>query len=142
MTNASQKFHYEAGSVRVFSFEPSPGWLEFMVTDDVHYRIRFHPDHEGGCYTAGIDAEYSDDQPAGLADFTSSHEGNGYFAPGEVTISGDGTLAAMARQKSAGHVDIRAGWTARLPIEFVEPVREAIALVENYLVEGVSTNEG
>ena len=142
MTNASQKFHYEAGSVRVFSFEPSPGWLEFMVTDDVHYRIRFHPDREGGCYTAGIDAEYSDERPGGLADYTRSHDGSASFAPGEVSISDDGLLAAMARQNSAAHVDIRSGWTARLPIEFVEPVREAIALVENCLVEGGNTNEG
>lgn len=81
--------------------------------------------------TGGIDAEWTDEQPGELANYTPSYEsGSSDCQPGEVTISDDGLLSVMPRQRSASHVVIRTGWTAQLPPEAVEPIRRAIALAE------------
>ncbi|EHU2889472.1 hypothetical protein AYI21_RS20600, partial [Acinetobacter baumannii] len=82
-------------------------------------------------FTVGIDAEWTDEQPGELANYTPSYEsGSSDCQPGEVTISDDGLLSVMPRQRSASHVVIRTGWTAQLPPEAVEPIRRAIALAE------------
>jgi len=78
-----------------------------------------------------FNADQIDEQPGGLANYTPSYEsGSSDCQPGEVTISDDGLLSVMPRQRSASHVVIRTGWTAQLPPEAVGPIRRAIALAE------------
>jgi hypothetical protein len=112
-----------------------------VVMDPVHYRVRFFLDREQATMGVGIDAEWSQEKPGELANYTPFYECNGVdgCGPGEVTISDDGLLSVMPRKKAPEHVDIRVGWTARLPIEMVEPVRRAIALCETRLSQWEGT---
>ncbi len=53
-----------------------------------HYRLRFFPHRDAARFTVGIDAEWSDEKPGGLANYTPSYEGgNDACQPGEVAIS-------------------------------------------------------
>lgn len=123
----------QTGDVRLSEIGDSRG-PAFVVTDDDHYRIRFQPDVEGGCMWVAIDAEWSDDHPGQLAAYTRDSEGAYELCrPGDVTIGDSGLLSVLAPQKGAGHVDIRIGWTAQLPVVFVAPIRRAIELAEAVL---------
>lgn len=99
----------------------------FVVLGPAH-RIRLSAYRESGRLSVGIDAEWSDDQPGQLADYTPQDSCD--CVPGEVTVSEDGLLTVMPRQSSAAHVVIRIGWTAQLPAEMFEATRRAIALAE------------
>ena len=60
--------------------------IEAMDPD--HYRLRFFPHRDAARVTVGIDAEWSDEKPGGLAHYTPSYEGgNDACQPGEVAIS-------------------------------------------------------
>ena len=122
--------HYRAGAWTVGEvIEAGAAWIVAMDPD--HYRLRFFPHRDAARFTVGIDAEWTDEQPGELANYTPSYEsGSSDCQPGEVTISDDGLLSVMPRQRSASHVVIRTGWTAQLPPEAVEPIRRAIALAE------------
>ena len=129
--------HYRAGAVEMGEVDEGRGpWL--VVMDPGHYRLRFFPNQERKTLSVGIDAEWSDDKPGSLANYTPIYEsGDDDCQPGDVTISDDGLLSVLPVQRAASHVVIRIGWTAQLPPELVEPIRRAIALAENYLIEGV-----
>jgi hypothetical protein len=124
--------HYRAGAVTMTEFDANPNVPCFVVMDQEHWRLRFFPDLEQATVGVGIDAEWKEDRPGELANYTPSYEYNGVYGcgPGEVTISDDGLLSVMPRMKAPAHVEIRVGWTVRLPAEMVEPVRRAIALCE------------
>jgi len=125
--------HYRAGAVTLGEMvEPRGRW--FVVLDPDHYRVRFFPDPESKTFSVGIDAEWSDDKPGALANYTPSYEtGDDLCQPGDATISDDGLLSVSVRQRGASHVVIRMGWTAQLPAEAVAPIRRAIALAEAVL---------
>lgn len=122
--------HYRAGAWSVGEvIEARGSW--FVAMDPDHYRLRFFPHTDGATFGVGIDAEWTDDQPGHMANYTPSYESSGSDCQrGDVTISDDGLLSVLPRQRSASHVVIRVGWTAQLPAEAVEPIRRAIALIE------------
>ena len=105
--------HYRAGAWTVGEvIEAGAAWIVAMDPD--HYRLRFFPHRDAETFTVGIDAEWTDEQPGELANYTPSYEsGSSDCQPGEVTISDDGLLSVMPRQRSAFHVVIRTGWTAQ-----------------------------
>jgi len=127
--------HYRVGAVSLFEMNEGHGpW--FVVIDPNHYRVRFFPDRESNTVSVGFDAEWSDTRPGEMANYTPSYETAGADCQlNDVTISDDGLLSVLPRKRSASHVVIRWGWTAQLPIEAVEPIRRAIALVEAALSE-------
>jgi len=125
--------HYRAGAVTLCEInEPHGRW--FAVMDPDHYHVRFWPDLETKSFAVGIDAEWSDDKPGALAEYTPSYErGDDFCQPGDASIADDGLLSVSVRQPAASHVEIRMGWTAQLPVEAVEPIRRAIVLTEAVL---------
>lgn len=125
---------YKTGDVSL-SEANEGGQRWFVVMDLYRYRVRFFPHPEQGTLSVGIDAEWSEEKPGELANYTPSYESSGdECQPGEVTISHDGLLSVMAKQRAA-RMTIRMGWTAQLPREAVEPIRRAIALAEAALQE-------
>lgn len=125
---------YKAGDLSL-SEANERGLRRFVVMDLYRYRVRFFPHPEQGTLGVGIDAEWSEDKPGQLASYTPSYESSGdECQPGDVTISHDGLLSVMAKQRTA-RMTIRKGWTAQLPREAVEPIRRAIALAEAVLQE-------
>lgn len=138
--------HYREGTV--FMAEANDGNASypsyFVVMNPGRYRVRLFPDPKTETFSVGFDAEWSDETPGDLANYTPSYEtggGDGCRA-GEVTISDDGLLSVLPRvrgYRTPAHVMFRVGWTAQLPIEAVEPIRRAIALVEAMLL--TSANE-
>lgn len=97
-----------------------------------------------GLFHIGIAAQWSDDRPDELANYTPRDENDGggsYFAPeDEITVADDGLLTALVRARAAGGVDIRRGWVARLPVQLVQPVRQAIETVRAEAAAQASTN--
>ena len=79
--------HYRAGAWTVGEvIEAGAAWIVAMDPD--HYRLRFFPHRDAARFTVGIDAEWSDEKPGGLANYTPSYEGgNDACQPGEVAIS-------------------------------------------------------
>lgn len=79
--------HYRAGAWTVGEvIEAGAAWIVAMEPD--HYRLRFFPHRDAARFTVGIDAEWSDEKPGGLANYTPSYEGgNDACQPGEVAIS-------------------------------------------------------
>jgi len=125
---------YKAGDVSL-SEANERGQRWFAVMDLYRYRVRFFPHPEQGTLSVGISAEWSEEKPGQLANYTPSYESGGdECQPGEVTISHDGLLSVMAKQRAA-RMTFRMGWTAQLPREAVEPIRRAIALAEAALQE-------
>jgi hypothetical protein len=103
-------------------------WLLVCDEHAKHYRFRFSV-HDG-LFHVGISAEWSDDKPGELADYTPRDEyGSASVAGDEISISDDGLLLVMGRQRAASHVDIRIGFTAKLPIEYVTPIRRAVLIL-------------
>jgi hypothetical protein len=129
--------HYRAGGVIFGEFRhgaPNAGNEAYFVVADEnfhHYRLTFSCDGDGDC-RVGINAEWSDDRRGELADFTPSYEyGNDLVKLEDVTISDDGLLSVMGRSRfSASHVDVRRGFTAKLPTSFVTPIRQVLAMLQ------------
>lgn len=127
--------HYSAGAVTLGEVDEGRGpW--FVVMDPERFRLRFFVSPERETFGVGIDAEWSDEAPGQLANYTPSYEyGGDDCQPGDVTVSDDGLLSVMPRQRAASHVVIRRGWTFQLPADAVEATRRAIALVETILTK-------
>lgn len=111
-------------------------WSAYYVVCDTackHYRLTFGARPGSGFFSVGIGAEWSDDRPGELANFTPSDEhASGELAlDDDVAITDSGLLTVMARRRGASTVDIRAGFVARLPREFVGMVRQALDLVRD-----------
>ncbi len=111
--------------------ERDAAWL--VVADELfeHYRLRLGQRDEDGEVWVGIDARHSDDREV-LANYTPSYEGSGPpLMPADVTIADDGFLSVMGRVRHcASGVDIRKGFTVKLPVAFVVPVRKALAMLQ------------
>ncbi len=81
--------HYRAGAWTVGEvIEAGAAWIVAMDPD--HYRLRFFPHRDAARFTVGIDAEWSDEKPGGLANYTPSYEG-GHDAcqPGQCALTLD-----------------------------------------------------
>lgn len=102
----------------------------FVVADELfaYYRLTFSG--SDGAFHVGINAAWSDQKPGELASFTPAFgHSPGVVAGDEIAIADNGLLTVLCRQRGASGVDIRVGFTAQLPIAFVPPVRQAIALL-------------
>ena len=129
--------HYRSAGVVMGEYRhgiPGTGNESYFVVADeyfANYRLTFSCDRDGEC-RVGINAEWSDDKRGELADFTPSYEyGNDSVKLEDVTISDDGLLSVMGRCRfSASHVNVRRGFTAKLPETFVQPIRQVIALMQ------------
>jgi hypothetical protein len=122
--------YYKDNGVVLRECKDPSGSSCLLVCDEhvKHYRFRFSV-HDG-LFHVGISAEWSDDKPGELADYTPRDEhGIGSVAGDEISISDDGLLMVMGRQHAASHVDIRKGLTARLPIKYVTPIRRAVQML-------------
>jgi hypothetical protein len=137
-----EKWFEHEGSETVALYEVRGGsGPAFVVMDRTenampcqHYKIVISVSIERETLSASIAAEHSDDRPGTLAQYAPTYEYSGSdCAPGEVSITDDGLMSALARSQSASHVQIRIGWTALLPTEYIEPVRLAISLAEAVL---------
>lgn len=103
------------------------------VADDrySHHQIDFYligaPGHIALRILAPTCDELDRDRP--LADYTPAYEtSSSYYQAGDISIDDAGLFTAMARQSSASNVDIRWGFTAHLPLTYIEPVRLALAI--------------
>jgi hypothetical protein len=99
------------------------GQLWGVMNEDLRIRVGLLPDT--GHLWIGVDARVWDNRPT-MADY--SHDDHNTYAPDEITVTDDGCLTAMHRQRTAQAVDFRTGFTLRLPLAFVAPIR--IALTE------------
>lgn len=106
----------------------------YLIVKDAapSFQIRFFVDAARArlCVYLSSSASEEDHALYGLTDCTSGVDG---CAPpdcaiGEVRITEDGLLSAMARQPA--RYEIHRGWTARVPIEAVPLVRRAIEISE------------
>jgi len=105
-------------------------YLVVADTDFRRYRITLSIDKEGFCHV-GIDAEWSTERPGELANFTPSYEhDSSYCKADEIKVNDEGMLTVLARKQSAATVDIRIGWTAKLPRSFVGPLRKALEILK------------
>lgn len=91
------------------------------VMDDT-LRIRLGRLDDGGLWI-GVDAKLWDDRDT-LANFT--HDDHNTYTVDEITVADDGCLTALHRQRTAQVVDFRTGFTMRVPLAFVEPLRAAL----------------
>lgn len=70
-----------------------------------------------------VDARVWDDRP----DMGScTHECPGSYAPSEIRVTDDGLLTALRRLSTCSDVDFRSGFTLKMPIAFVAPIRAAL----------------
>lgn len=121
---------YDFNGVTAWEYHPDPGqpWSCYMGVSDerfMHYRITFSAS-EHGDVSVSVDAEWNDKHPGQLANFT--HEiSPRCTAEDTLSISDDGLLSALARTQSAAAVNLRRGILLQLPVEYVQPVRLAIA---------------
>lgn len=116
--------------VILYEFQREHGgrWLGVADEGFSHYRVTFNW-YEDGTVSVGVDAEWSDDEPGSLANFT--HEVVAYCGPNDsLAIDGDGLLTVLARRSAASTVDFRSGFTLQLPIAFVPVVRRGIRLAQ------------
>lgn len=120
---------YERDGVKAWEYSPDPGakgacYFGVSDTQFMHYRITFFV--SGGDIYPGVDAEWSDDRPGQLANFT--HEIYPRCnATDTLWIDDAGLLTALARVSAAKAVDFRQGFLLQLPVAYVQPVRLAIA---------------
>lgn len=131
---------YEANGVTCGRISERDLPVCFVVMDDdgrhvgQHYRLTFHGS-EDGYVSVSVQAEWSDDRPGQLANFT--HDAPSYIAEtDELVISDEGVLTAMVKQRGACHVNIRLGFVVHLTVEYVEPVRLAIRMVRELAKSG------
>ena len=118
---------YDLSGVTVWEFQREPVECYFGVSDThyQHYKITFRSD-DAGAVSLSVSAEWSDDRPGQLAGFT--HDVcPGCFPTDTLSISDGGLLSALARVEGAKTVDFRHGMLLQLPLEYVQPVRLAIA---------------
>ncbi|WP_108610833.1 hypothetical protein [Aminobacter sp. MSH1] len=120
---------YEKDGVKAWEYAPErqPGSCFFGVTDSEYkrYRITFWPT-EDNQVSVNVDAEWSDAYPGQLGNFT--HDPPLCCSVDDtLSISDEGLFTALARARAATSVDLRLGVVMQLPVEYVPPIRAAIA---------------
>jgi hypothetical protein len=104
-----------------------------VLNDDL--RVRVGRAQGTGRMWIGVDARLWDDRPD-QANY--SHDDLNTYAPDEITIDGEGLLTALHRHETARVVDYRQGFTLRLPLAFVEPLRGALTELTKALTSPVT----
>lgn len=89
------------------------------VLDDT-LRVRIGRTEEGYLWIS-VDIQMWPDRKS-LGNFT--YGDHNRYAPGEITLTDDGLLSAMHRHP-AEH-DFRSGFSLRVPLSFVSPLRQAL----------------
>ncbi|MGC3479806.1 hypothetical protein [Pseudomonas aeruginosa] len=127
--------HYRANGVVLNETDYGYGPV-FILGDDLtekeqQYVIKISPSRpdNGRRLAVAVALQWSDKQPGEIADYTLQPESSSLdCAPGELEISDNGLLSMMARQDTASSIHYCCGWTLQLPIAYVEPTRQAIAM--------------
>lgn len=109
------------------------GTLWGVLNDDL--RVRLGVCEQGGGLWIGVDARLWDDRPD-QASYTQDDYNR--YAPDEITVGDDGLLTALHRHATAQPVEFRSGFTVRLPVAFVEPLRAALAALTETLASPVT----
>lgn len=109
----------------------SEGTLRGVLNDDL--RVVLGVATGTGRLWIGVDARWRDDR-ADMANY--SHDDVNTYRPEEVAIADDGLLTALHRHDSAACVDFRQGFVLRLPLTFINPLREVLAELAQALTEG------
>lgn len=119
---------YDANGVAMWrTTERGCSWLTVM-DDAPRYRVTLsrHDD----VFHVGISAQQSDAKPGELANYTPCDEySSNYVNADDISIGDAGLLSVMGKKRAATGVEIRVGFTVQLPVEFVTPVRQAIAML-------------
>lgn len=97
------------------------GNLWGVLNDDL--RVRVGLSEGAGRFWISVDARMWDDRET-MANF--SHDDHNTYSTEEITLTDDGCLTALHRQRTASGIDFRTGFTLRVPLAFVEPLRAAI----------------
>lgn len=114
------------------------GSLWGVLNDDL--RVRLGVCEQGGGIWIGIDARLWDHRPD-LASYT--HDDYNRYQPEEIQITDDGLLTALHWHTTAQPVEFRSGFTVRMPLAFVVPLRAAlVAVTERQSLKGSPGGEG
>lgn len=89
------------------------------VLDDT-LRVRIGRTEEGYLWIS-VDIQIWPDRPT-MGNFT--HADTNRYAHGEITLTDDGLLTAMHRHPA--EQDFRSGFSLRVPLSFVSPLRQAL----------------
>jgi len=100
-------------------------WLEVRDEHLREYRLVFTANDDHSINVAAH-AQWTDDHPGDLANFTSEDGLPDCRFEDTVTIADDGLLTVMARKRGASSVVMHSGFTLQLPVQYVPPVRCAI----------------
>lgn len=128
---------YEANGVQAWELsfnDESPSFLGVSDTRIEMYRIRLFPHADG---TVGIDVCAKPYDGSGrLGGLTNDIPRMSYIDNNdELDISDDGLLRVMVRAPAAAYVDFRVGFSLRLPVEYVEPIRMVIESAKKMAAE-------
>lgn len=129
---------YEANGVVMGEHRDEHGRGSWLVVADEHfdrYRLRFFPGDDG---EVGIGMDAWLPGASRMVNYTPSYEyGSPVVTREDVTITDDGLLSVMGRTRGAveNGVDMRIGFTVRLPVAFVLPVRKALELLQTMKAE-------
>lgn len=100
----------------VFTWQDGNLW---GVMDDT-LRVRIGRS-EAGYLWIGVDIRMWADRPT-MGNFT--HDDSNQYQPNDLTLTDDGLLTALHRHEA--QADFRTGFTLRVPLAFVGPLRKAI----------------
>ncbi len=109
------------------------GTLWGVLNDDL--RVRLGLCEQGGGLWIGVDARLWDDRPD-QACYT--HDDYNRYQADEITVTDDGLLTALHRHATARPVEFRSGFTVRMPLAFVEPLRAALAALTEALASPIT----
>lgn len=128
---------YEANGVSLYEYEPSFGDSWVGVTEFYpavqRYRVTFFGS-ESGDVSVSVDAQIFDDRPGELANYT-PETGVRCDPSDTLMISDDGVFTALQRVNGPSFVDLRHGIVMKLPVEYVGPIRQAIAIARHRAFE-------
>lgn len=109
------------------------GTLWGVLDDDLRVRLGLC-DQAGGIWI-GVDARLWDDRPD-QASYT--HDDFNRYQPDEITVTDDGLLTALHQHSTCRAVEFRSGFTVRVPLAFVAPLRVALAALTQALASPVT----
>lgn len=101
-------------------------WLEVHDEHSTEYRLVFTINDDQSINVA-VNAQWTDDQPGDLANFTSEDGVPDCRIEDTVSISDDGLLTVMARKRGASSLVMHSGFMLQLPLHYVPPVHCAIS---------------
>jgi len=129
---------YEANGVSLYEYEPGHTWESWVGVTECfpavqRYRVTFSGSIDG-TVSVGVNAQIFDDRPGQLANYT-PESGVRCYPSDTLMISDDGVFTALQRVNGPSFVDLRHGIVMKLPVEYVGPIRQAIAIARHRAFE-------